>query len=214
MIGHMVSHWESRLEVNKFLLFISRYRVGLFRRLREAATEKDIHKAARELIALVCTLKCIYLLLHFVLKPSKLEQFSIQYFSLHWSLDVGCFWINVAWIWGWRMGKYSGWGTCFTGLLPWSRSNRLLPVSWKLHTKETKSYSFSSRQISFQGNAQDLPSEVGSKIHNRHKKVLVHTYNCNIILFRYQALELSLMHLVVLRVLFLRVLKILKLETC
>ena len=145
--AHGWPHWESRLEVNKFLLFISRYRVGLFRRLREAATEKDIHKAAREVIALVCTLKCIYLFLHFVL-CNKLEQFLIQYFSLHWSLDVGCFWINVAWIWGWRMGKYSGWGTCFTGLLPWSRSNRLLPVGWKLHTKETKSYSFSSRQIS------------------------------------------------------------------
>jgi len=37
--------------ISAFIAFA--YRVGLFRRLREAATEKDIHKAAREVIALM-----------------------------------------------------------------------------------------------------------------------------------------------------------------
>ena len=67
--------YEPTIKVNEFLLFISRYRVGLFRRLREAATEKDIHKAAREVIALVCTSKCIYFFIHFVLIDSFCYKF-------------------------------------------------------------------------------------------------------------------------------------------
>ena len=64
---------------------------------------------------------------------------------------MGCVWLYVVWVWGRRMGKYSRRTRSINCLLPWSSSDRLLPISWSLPFEKTTGDSFSGRHISFQG---------------------------------------------------------------